>query len=1118
MASNGADDTSDGPSSRGTPTTQSSNKLGPPKPSGPKPALSPGTSQRSAANNAAGTKEIEDLKTKLRMMEKKRAEDREKLKTLEQLQSERDKFEGIIQKLQTKYQPQQLEIGDLRKQLKEAEGRLEEAERLQAEHDSILEMAAVDREMAEETAEAIRTEFEALKVKAEELELEVDVLREENEELGQVMSPEEKSSQGWLQLERSNERLREALMRLRDMTQQQEADLRSQVKELEEDLAEYGSVKAQYEATKEKLLVSESHIEDLKQQLDTAHGAEEMIEELAEKNMQHKEEINELKAVIEDLESLKELNDELEINHVETEKQLQEEIDFRESIYNEQTRKVAQQDETIGDLEYTLTRFRELVSNLQGDLEDMRASQQITETEANDLTVKSRAMMDLNMKLQSSVTKAQVKTIDVELGRMESEESAQHLSIVKMYLPEYFDEERTPILAFLRFKRVSFKATIMHGIIKERIADLASAAVGPDDIFTAYGALEKLTWISLLCDRFVNFVSGCSVEEFATFEGALYELEPVERTLNSWIESLKKNEFNEKKCSVELQRSIALLSHLAETLMPPSVEAYADELCMRATLMQAYLENAASSLSHLKALLQAKLPPVGEDDEEGPFMFQKIDTLATQARGAKVVTGKIARSLDELKSRSLALSDDTGPSFEKAERATKDLSEFARQLGENILELTNEEGRVEPFTYAEISSNMSQTTTLLFQPSGVDKESSDALSYFLTKIRTLGTYLEDLSSVSTDLSKVTEFERHPSPWIARSKELKSNKTVSPDADEEIQRLKNEIHEVSTALGVKDKSLEEQSIKIELLESRMRDAGKKATLARELETKFEEVSGRERELVEVVEKQSRDLQAMESERDDFRARFEKAKRASGTSRDTAGGKGATFLDNEASMATARENEALRKEIASLQASVRFLRDDNRRAHLLDPNSVQRANNMRSWLDTPLVKPKVREDRTAAECQDVLNHLLRLSKESHVVDLKSSVPQEGASRLSWRPVKSTSRYHVLKQREDLERWNEWKDDVTRRERERERKDAVKNRRAHSVRKVSTQREQQQQERPPTQLQNGSSVITEPHSRPSLTPSKSQGMMGRAWKILGMQSDDDFEGNLDHSVEIV
>ncbi|OJJ47225.1 hypothetical protein ASPZODRAFT_1923408 [Penicilliopsis zonata CBS 506.65] len=253
------------------------------RPNASRPSLSP-LAQRQAQSNAL-TRELDELKTKLKVMEKKRAEDREKLKNLEKLQTERDKFESIIQKLQAKYQPQQLEIGDLRKKLKDAETRLEEVERLQAEHESLMEMASLDREMAEETADAFKHECETLRLKVEELQLEVEVLREENEELGQVMSPEEKSTQGWLQMEKSNERLREALIRLRDMTQQQESELRDQIKELEEDLEDYRAVKAQYETTKEKLLVSETNVEDLKQQLETALGAEEMIEELADKNM-----------------------------------------------------------------------------------------------------------------------------------------------------------------------------------------------------------------------------------------------------------------------------------------------------------------------------------------------------------------------------------------------------------------------------------------------------------------------------------------------------------------------------------------------------------------------------------------------------------------------------------------------------------------------------------------------------------------------------------------------------------------------------------------------------------------------------------------------------------------
>ncbi|KKA18660.1 hypothetical protein T310_7380 [Rasamsonia emersonii CBS 393.64] len=1070
-----------------------------PKAASSRPGLSSTSSQRSSQQSAALARELEDLKTKLKVMEKKRAEDREKLKTLETLQAERDKFEGVIQKLQAKYQPQQAELTELRKKLREAETKLEEAEKQQAEHESILEIATLDREMAEETAEAYKVELQTLKLRLEELELEVEVLREENEELSQVMGPEEKSSQGWLQMEKTNERLREALIRLRDMTQQTEAELRDQIKELQDDLEEYSTVKAQYEATKEKLLAAESNVEDLKQQLETALGAEEMIEELADKNMRYQEEINELKAAIEDLESLKEINDELELNHIEVEKQLQEELDYREALYNEQSRKVAQQDEIIEDLEYTLARFRELVANLQSDLEDMRASQQITETEANELSMRSRAMMDLNLKLQASVEKSQAKTIDMELSRMEAEESAQHLSIVQLYLPEYFDGEKNSILALLRVKRVGFKATLMNNTIRERLADQSSFQTVQENAFASYDVLEKLLWISCVCDRFVQFVTSCTPEQFATFERALYELEPVERTLNSWIDALKKNEINEKKCAVELQRSIALMTHLAETLIPVELATYADEIYMRAVLIQAYLEHTASALSRLKSYLQAKLPAPAEDDEEGLFLFNKTDALVNQARGLKVVITKVIRSLDELKSRALSLSGDAAGPFETTEEAAKALSELARQLGENIVLLLSEEGRTEPFTYPEILQNMSQTALSLVQAPATDGEGNDALSILSGKLRSLTGQLEELSTHSSDLSHTAEFERGRFPWILRAEELKSNKTISPDADEEIRRLKNELSEASTALGVKDKTLEEQSMKVELLEARMRDANKKAALAKEFESKFQQMQEKETQLQESVEKLTKDLRAMEAERDDYKSRFERAKRASGTASAANGG---VVVDSEATLAAMRENEALRAEVSSLQAAVRFLREENRRANMLDPYSVQRSVNMYSWLDAPLTqgKPSALEEaryNRAAESRDVFAHLLKLTKETPVADLQSTLPQDGTNRLVWRPTKSTFKYQVLQQRERFERWAEWRDDVASREREDERMMAAKRQRAL--------REQEERR----QAQQSSTSASHRRNTHAKTPSVSlggYGMMGRAWRILGMQQEMD------------
>ena len=977
-------------------------------PTGSRSTASP-VAIRGIGGSTAASREIEDLKTKLRMMDKKRAEDREKLKALENVQAERDKFEGIIQKLQTKYQPQQQEITDLRKQLKESAARFEEVENMQAEHDVIVEMATLDREMAEETAEVLKTELEALKQKAEELELEVEVLREENAELGGEMSPEEKTSQGWLQMERNNERLREALMRLRDMTKQTESELRDEIKSLEEDARELGSVKEQYDVAKEKLAQSEALVEDLRQQLDNALGAEDMIEELTEKNMSMNEQIEELKATIEDLESLKELNDELEINHVETEKEMQEDLDFKDSIITEQARRVAQQEEAMEDMEYTLSRFRELVTNLQSDLEDMRASHAVTETEAEQLNSRSRAMMDLNMKLQVSAAKTQLKTIDLELRRLDAQEASEHLAIVQLFLPEAFHADRDSVFAFLRFKRVGFKAYLLYGFIKERVNGQPPAG-HEDDIFAGCDVLDKLAWVSAMCDRFINAICHCSTDDFARFEGALYELEPVERAFNGWIDGLRRDELKEKQCASELQRTIALMSHLAEVHISNGLATYADDIHMRTLIMQSHLENAAAAMSVMKTMVQTIIPSQGDEDELAQHFTRKTDGAITNTRSAKVIISKAVRALEDLKTRSLSLMPDTLQAFEQCETSTQELADYARNIGNDLYTLLHEEGRAEPFTYLEVQSTVHRTTTTLFAST-----ESDILSTYSHKLRTLTNSLAELAALASDLERTQEFERAPAPWVLRSQVIKSSKTVPVDAEEEMRRLKDDNLERARVIAMRDQTLEEASVKIELLESRMRDATKKNERITELERKIEDAKKLEAELMESIELQSKELTAMDVDREKWRKIAEDTKAMRVVVPGSKAGQ-------ERAVATAREMDILKTQIASLEASVRYLREDNRRARLTDSHSL-------GWLEAPLKKsPSKEEQRKAlvlAEGQDVLNELLNLASTARVYDL-DIMP---TNRLAWRPAKSTPQYHVAKQQEDYEAWSSWRGAVVR-----------------------------------------------------------------------------------------
>ena len=77
--------------------------------------------------------------------------------------------------------------------------------------------------------------------------------------------------------------------------------------------------------------------------------AEEMIEELSAQKEQLQDTVHDLHATIEDLENLKELNDELEINHVEAEKQMQEEIDFKDSLLLDREKTAKLQQDALDD-------------------------------------------------------------------------------------------------------------------------------------------------------------------------------------------------------------------------------------------------------------------------------------------------------------------------------------------------------------------------------------------------------------------------------------------------------------------------------------------------------------------------------------------------------------------------------------------------------------------------------------------------------------------------------------------------------------------------------------------------------------------------------------------------
>jgi dynactin 1 len=969
---------------------------------------------------AATQREIEQLKGKIRMLEKKRQEDRDKIKSVDVLKADKDKFETIMQALQKKLQSSQQEMSELREKYKEAESRAIQLESKEGEHESEMENALLDKEMAEERAESLNAELQALKIKHEELELETDVLREQNSELSSVMSPEEKANAGWLSLEREKDRLREALLALRDMSQQTESDLRSQVKDLERDLQEFDGVSVKYQDVSEKLAHSEATNKHLMEQLEAAESHEEVNLNLELEKDRYIQEIAELKTQLQAVQEEVNVNDELERYHIETQKELQEELDMRQILLNEREHSSNEQSKIIEDLEYTLTKFRDLVSGLQNEINELRVSRNISESEASEMNNKSRAIMDLNLKLQSSASKSQIKTIDIELDRLKAEESAQHLSIVQMFVPESFAHENNPIMALMCFKRIKSKAAIVSFVLRDR--SKAAQNLLREDQLATFEVLERLTWISTCCDRFISFMSSCTVQEFARYHNAMYELEPVERAMNIWIDVLRRDELFNKGGAEELSRMIAVLSDLAEKLITAGLESKACELAARSINVENLLDITTAELTLLASLVKSHL---GEaENEESLHFVKRMDQLTSKTRTMRFVSGKITKEIQSHRSDGLALTGSSCDLFLQVENAAKELTYLVRRSGEAVLSQASGTERTQPFTICEILDVITNSVKAFVSPgSAVQYDGGDGISYIGTVVQQLHANIDQMQYTAADLSNTAEFEKRPAPWIIRSKEVKERKIVPPDTEEELKKLKAQVQDQVLALNGKDRQLEECGIKIEFLESRTKDSKQYTTTIQRLEAELEGFRRAKNQADADLEKMRNDYTILVGQHEKGTAELHALRKARIVGDQVPRVGDIVTRDESAVLQLTAEIDFLRQEISSLQSAIRYMKRENQ---LLKMPSGS-ISIVHSWLDPSSLsrpRPSEKASRAAAESKGVFDALLDLAASMKPVALKERDAKGNTSR---RAGKSTSRLQVIDQREELDKWFEWKDDL-------------------------------------------------------------------------------------------
>lgn len=448
------------------------------------------------------------------------------------------------------------------------------------------------------------------------------------------------------------------------------------------------------------------------------------------------------------------------------------------------------------------------------------------------------------------------------------------------------------------------------------------------------------------------------------------------------------------------------MTHLVELHITDGLGHYADEIQTRALMMQSHLENTAITLSHIKSMSQNNVAPFGnenQDNKEPHDLIRKADSLITQTRSAKVVVSKAIRQLQELKTRALTLEPSTLPSIELAQESTSDLASSTREIGITISRLVYEEGRNAPLTYEEISVAVSPFNTQPF-------------SSLSPKMNSVTTQMQNFYTLANSLNQTIEFPYPPPPppWLLLAQNMRTETSTSATRESEIERLKGEMAEKNTAVAIRDKTVEELGVKIEVLEKRVGDSGGRRERVRELERIADAAREKEKELLSHVTKLQNNLRQLESERKDWKKPVQTTTSASNHGQPL-------DIPSASNPASLQEITILKSEIQALQSAVRHLRSISQ--------SRKFSENL-DFLSAPLLPSgKPSAALLQSEARDVFKELLHIvtHPNNQMVKLKPRKPED---RLKWRPVRDTTAWKVNRQREEWEKWKEWRDDVKKR----------------------------------------------------------------------------------------
>ncbi|XP_031635957.1 dynactin subunit 1 isoform X2 [Contarinia nasturtii] len=852
--------------------------------------------------------QIRDLTEKLDTLKQRRTEDKERFREFEKMQTQFEQMQEFKLRIMEAQSQLQRELQRARQETKDA---IDEKNRHAEEMSELaenVELITLDKEMAEEKADFLNSELDAAKERIEELTLDLQIIKAEMENrIGEggitdvtsssigtgggagVVAAGGEHSFKITQLTQQNERLRDALVKMRDLSAHERHELQKMTKELETKTSEVNEL----QQTKEKLSIKidelETQLIDLHEQVDAALGADEMVEQLAEKKMELEDKVKLLEEEIRELEALEEVHEQLVESSHENEMDLREELDMVQAAKREMQREKDAAIETILDRDQTILKFRDLVHKLNEQITELRDRASNAQGSKID-TNKSNAnqiVEAIDFKQMFAESKAYTRAIDLQLRQIELSQATEHVRLLTSFMPSTFMSrggDYDAIQINLLISRIISKTEIIVGQARERfpaVGTIERNAVVQGHTVQQFAFKSRLLYhiynLTSVMHQFLFGLNSCTPDLLLKAGQSLPEMLAQEKVIDGIVELLKANQLDENSSTDNLEKAVLFFNAIYSVLFGAEANLLNETQLVRDSVSS--IQSACDSITTDSAMIQSVIKGGDETSESGlllQYALQNADSIRQQL---KLIKRRLPQDSSVIR---CGLSDKTiltiRQTNEQLGKVMNTLFNASKSILHSISSTAAEATDISSVTVpnTKIMDLLAIACEKVYEQDdrGPSQNLKTALSATNTDIAQLAQYLLDNEYEILSVTSTAKQDKPQPPITLRAQFVKKQMEETKALKATVENREADIRQLKVDLKLKVQELSDMQYRKDLAEKKVsviQQEFEKTSekLQRQRDDIAEQLKKKEKEYEEGMNHLQKDIDSLESERHHLR---------------------------------------------------------------------------------------------------------------------------------------------------------------------------------------------------------------------------------------------------------